>query len=93
VRGALIQSHQALNSTFREFVKATPYVDYDKFVEVFYDMHVSAYEQCCCPGTPAPYITWEAIFYGLGEVLPCVSTSVTGELSMILNFGRCGGGW
>ena len=93
VRGALIESHQALNGSFREFVKATPYVDNYLYVDVFYNMHVDAYKQCCCPGVPAPYITWELIFYGAGELLPCVSTSAAGELSQILNFGRCGGGW
>eukprot|EP00013_Stygamoeba_regulata_P019628 CAMPEP_0177656268 /NCGR_PEP_ID=MMETSP0447-20121125/15457_1 /TAXON_ID=0 /ORGANISM="Stygamoeba regulata, Strain BSH-02190019" /LENGTH=236 /DNA_ID=CAMNT_0019160337 /DNA_START=70 /DNA_END=783 /DNA_ORIENTATION=- len=91
VRTALLAGHQALNATFRQFVRDTPYADSHKYVQEFYDMHVRAYAQCCCPGSVAPLISWQAIFYA-GAALPC-NTWPVGEIASILSFGRCGCGW
>jgi hypothetical protein len=87
VRGQLLAADQSLNATFRQLVKDTPYVDNYVYVSVFYNMHVQAYDTYCCYGEPAPMATWLAIFYA-GAALPCAT-----ELAMILDFGRCGGGW
>lgn len=87
VRQQLYEGHLALNATFRQFIKDTPYIDNYKYVGYFYDLHVRAYASCCCPGAPAPADTWYGVFYA-GALLPCPAV-----LDSILALGRCGCGW
>jgi hypothetical protein len=96
VRTYLLNHHKAMNSSFRQYIKDTPYVQNYKYVDFFYNMHVEAYKSCCCSGKPAPYITWMAVFYA-SAVIPCnyipVLPSQTTEIGQILTYGRCGCGW
>lgn len=32
-----------------------------KFVPLVYEDHVDAYKQCCCPGTPAFFASWDMV--------------------------------
>jgi hypothetical protein len=67
--------------------------EWSQFLDLIYGMHEKAYAECCCPGTIAPKITWEAIFF-LGKYLSVAcDTWPIGETSSILEFGRCGCGW
>jgi hypothetical protein len=105
VRTALIRQHKAINGTMRQFIKKTPYIENYKYVDFFYDMHVRAYKECCCSGTPAPKVAWYGIFYA-SAVMPCnycpVATpskicptvpTLLNEIAAIFETGRCGCGW
>ena len=96
VRTYLLNHHKAMNSSFRQYIKDTPYVQNYKYVDFFYNMHVEAYKSCCCSGKPAPYVTWMAVFYA-SAIIPCnyipVLPSQTTEIGQILTYGRCGCGW
>eukprot|EP01098_Paradermamoeba_levis_P015712 TRINITY_DN811_c0_g1_i1.p1 TRINITY_DN811_c0_g1~~TRINITY_DN811_c0_g1_i1.p1 ORF type:complete len:226 (+),score=47.65 TRINITY_DN811_c0_g1_i1:80-757(+) len=92
VRSYLIKGHENLPSQLKVDIRNATLSGVRSrllpYVETFYQMHVDAYNNCCCPGKPAPFATWVMVFYA-GNLLPCK----TGILPMVMEFSRCGCGW
>jgi len=92
VRTALLKAHQSLSDSYKWQVRNATLSENPfrilPFIKDFYQMHVTAYSECCCVGTPAPWISWVGIFYA-GNLLSCDHII----LPAILEFGRCGCGW
>jgi len=96
VRSAILQGHLALSSAIKEDVRnatrsnQSPTVP---IVELIYDIHAHAYSSCGCPGTIAPFITWELVYNFAGKLLPCNEVIGIGEIWWVLEESRCGCGW
>lgn len=60
------------------------YKDYiiDNFVPMIYADHQNAYKECCCPGHPAFYDSWEAV--STVDVPTCEMV-----YEAIITFGSC----
>ncbi|MEI6805757.1 MAG: hypothetical protein WCK49_04535 [Myxococcaceae bacterium] len=64
--------------------------DIDTFAEIVHQLHVDAYAQCSCPGSPAPLWAWNLVSWiGLPTQYLCSL-----EISAIQKYGPCGcDGW
>jgi hypothetical protein len=54
------------------------------FVEWVYQVHVNAYQHCCCPGSVAPRFTWNGVMFNWNGILPCYAI-----VRMQQGFGPC----
>jgi len=93
VRTSVLKAHQTLPNEFKEELRnardnGTLMNHTHVYVDTLYELHTSAYEQCCCPGTPAPIQAWYAVFW---FQFPCMGPA--GIADWILLTGRCGCGW
>ena len=99
VRTYLLKGHQSFSSSIKQQMRSATLSDGNSssswmpFLPMIYQMHQDAYKTCCCPGTVAPLITWELIFYAGEYLSKFCDTWPGGETMAILEFGRCGCGW
>jgi len=99
VRQLILLGHQRMPDAMKHAARAAKLSVLGGFsstdvIEYLYQVHVDAYQTCGCPGTPAPFPTWE-LLYDAPQVTPidCSATPGVGVLWLILQFGRCGCGW
>jgi len=86
---AMKRAARTAKQTFFNGISTGPIIDY------LYQVHVDAYQTCGCPGTPAPFPTWELLYNAPQAITPivCTETPGVGVLWLILQYGRCGCGW